>query len=118
METVTEPTNTTNSKPEDVSTEETPPNQEEFTSEKYKIEIKNLPSCFGYGNLRKFFNSLNLKFVKIKAPQSSSFAFMTFVSEQAKEEAMKIINSTKYKGKQLEAVVSDPLDYFEIIKSN
>ena len=81
-------------------------NQEDFSSEKYKIEVKNLPSCFGYANLRKFFNGLNLKFVKIKAPQSSNFAFLTFVNEETKLEAIKLINSTKYKGKQLEAVVS------------
>lgn len=81
-------------------------NQEDFSSEKYKIEVKNLPSCFGYANLRKFFNGLNLKFVKIKAPQSSNFAFLTFANEEARQEAIKLINNTKYKGKQLEAVVS------------
>jgi len=83
-------------------------NSEEFSSEKYKIEVKNLPCQFGYANLRKFFTNLNLKFVKIKAPQTSSFAFLTFVNEEAKLEAMEIINKTVYKGKQLEAVVAKP----------
>lgn len=83
-------------------------NSEEFSSEKYKIEVKNLPCQFGYANLRKFFTNLNLKFVKIKAPQTSSFAFLTFINEEAKLEAMEIINKTVYKGKQLEAIVAKP----------
>ena len=55
--------------------------------------------------MRKFLNSLKLNFVKLKAPNPSSYAFVTFVSEEARNEGMKIINNTKYKGKDLEAVV-------------
>ena len=88
------------------TTDSTATNREEFSSEKYKIEVKNLPNIFGYGSLRKFFGGLNLKFVKITAPQASNFAFLTFASEEAKEEAIKLINTTTYKGKLLEAVVN------------
>ena len=55
--------------------------------------------------LRKFFNQLNLKFVKLKAPGNGPYAYVTFVNEEARAEAFKILNETKYKGKQLEATV-------------
>jgi hypothetical protein len=55
--------------------------------------------------LRKFFNQLNLKFVKLKAPGNGPYAFVTFVNENARAEAFKILNETKYKGKKLEATV-------------
>jgi RNA recognition motif-containing protein len=44
--------------------------------------------------------------VKIKSPGNGTFAFITFVNEEAKLEAQKILNTSKFKGKQLEAVVS------------
>jgi len=81
-------------------------NRDDFSSEHFKLEIRNLPKNFGFGEMRKFFNSLNLNFVKLKAPNKSTYCFVTFVNEQAREEAMKIINETKYKGKNLEAVVN------------
>ena len=52
--------------------------------------------------------SLSLRFVKIKAPNNAgSFAFVTFVDEAAREEALGKLNGHKYKGKQLEAIVID-----------
>ena len=77
----------------------------EFSSEIYKVEVKNLPKNFAFGQLRKLLASLNLKFVKIKSPGNCTHAYVTFVSEEAREEGLKILNTAKFKGRQLEATV-------------
>jgi tRNA (uracil-5-)-methyltransferase len=77
----------------------------EFSSEIYKLEIKNLPKQFGFGQFRKFLSSLNLKYVKVKSPANATHAFVTFINEVAREEALKVLNNSKFKGKQLEAIV-------------
>ncbi len=79
----------------------------EFSSEIFKLEVKNLPKNFGFGQLRKFLTNLNLKYVKLKSPGSCTHAFVTFISEEAREEARKVLNETKFKGRQLEATVSN-----------
>lgn len=48
---------------------------------------------------------MNLKYVKIKAPNQSRFAFITFQNEAARDEAIQVLNASKYKNRQLEAVV-------------
>lgn len=112
---------------EDLPATESPAAQKgEYSSELYKLEVKNLPKSFGFAvrytqvngkhgtfkclktigkDFKKFLTSLSLKFVKIKSPNGSGFAFVTFVDEQAKLEAQKILNESKFKGRQLEAVV-------------
>ena len=73
--------------------------RDEFSSERYKIELKN----FGFSHLRKMLRSLDLKFVKINSPGRCTYAFITFTDENAKQEAMKILNGYKYKGHELTA---------------
>lgn len=82
--------------------------RDDFSSERFKLEVRNLPKYFGYGEIRKFFKSLNLQYVKINSPTKRNFAFVTFVSEEAKQEAFKILNQAKFKGKQLEAIPAKP----------
>ena len=79
--------------------------RDEFSSERYKIELKNLPKNFGFSQLRKMLRSLELKFVKINSPGRCTYAFITFTDENAKQEAMKILNGYKYKGHELTAIV-------------
>ena len=55
--------------------------------------------------LRKLLRSLELKFVKINSPGRCTYAFITFVDENAKQDAMKILNGFKYKGHALTAIV-------------
>ena len=50
--------------------------------------------------------SLDLKFVKVNSPGRCTYAFITFVDDSAKQDAMKILNGYKYKGHQLTAIVS------------
>ncbi len=79
----------------------------EFTSEIYKVEIKNLPKNFGFGALKKFIASLDLKVVKVKSPgQGSTFAFVTFTCEEERQKALKVLNEATLKGKKLYACVS------------
>ena len=58
-------------------------------------------------DLKKFLNSLNLKYVKIKAPNQGRFAFITFQDEAARDEALKLLNGAKYKSRELEAFVRE-----------
>ena len=100
-------------------------NRDEFTSERFKIEIQNLPKHFGFAvglsswiynlnnlhvdslkQLKKYLTSLKLEYVKVKSPGRCSYAFVTFRNEEAKQDAMKIINESTFKGKKLKAIVS------------
>jgi len=83
-------------------------NRDEFTSERYKIEIQNLPRIFGFGQLKKYLASLKLDYVKVKSPGKGNYAFVTFRNEEAKQNAMKIVNETTYKGKLLRAIPAKP----------
>ena len=87
--------------------EETDKHAEEFTSEIYKIELKNLPKNFGFGALKRFIASLDLKIVKLKSPPGNcSFAFVTFTCEEERQKALKVLNEATLKGKKLTACVS------------
>ncbi len=79
----------------------------EYTSEIFKVEIKNLPRNFGFGALKKFIASLDLKVVKVKSPgQGSTFAFVTFTCEEERQKALRILNEATLKGRKLYACVS------------
>lgn len=54
-----------------------------FSSEVYKIEIKNLPKYYGYGEIKKLINTtLNLECNKIKIPyKNSPFGFICFKND-------------------------------------
>lgn len=57
-----------------------------FSSEIFKIEIRNLPKYYGYGELKKFINqTCSLDCNKIKVPRkNSSFGFLCFKNEEGK----------------------------------
>ncbi len=42
----------------------------------------------------------------MNSPQQGKYAFVTFVDEEAKNEAMRVLNSHKFKGQTLIAIVS------------
>lgn len=54
-----------------------------FSSEGFKIEVKNLPKFYGYAELKKLIsNTLSLNASKIKIPKkNSSFAFVCLRSD-------------------------------------
>lgn len=57
-----------------------------FSSEVFKIEVKNLPKFYGYAEMKKLIsNTLALNASKIKIPRkNSSFAFVCLRSEEGK----------------------------------
>jgi hypothetical protein len=56
--------------------------------------------------IKGLFKHLNLQYVKVNSPKNGSYAFVTFVNEEAKSQALKILNGYAYKGKELLAIVT------------
>ncbi|KAL0272185.1 UNVERIFIED_CONTAM: hypothetical protein PYX00_005262 [Menopon gallinae] len=87
----------------------------DFTSEKFKIEIRNLPKRYGLRELKKLLNQkLKLGSNKIKVPSKNSFwIYVCFRSEEDKKKAIETLNGYKWKGNVLSAdtalAVPDPL---------
>ncbi|KAM7354873.1 tRNA (uracil-5-)-methyltransferase homolog A [Cochliomyia hominivorax] len=85
----------------------------EFTSEIYKIEVRNL-GYFCIGEFKKLLTKkLQLNMAKVKTPMRNKFAYVCFRSQEDQEKALKILNGYKWKGKVLEATLAkasaDPL---------
>ncbi|XP_017477066.1 PREDICTED: tRNA (uracil-5-)-methyltransferase homolog A [Rhagoletis zephyria] len=85
----------------------------EFTSEIFKIEVRNL-GYFGIGEFKKLLRAkLNLNMTKIKSPLRKEFAFVCFRSQEDQQRAIETLNGYKWKGKVLQAALAkasaDPL---------
>ncbi|RZC38967.1 tRNA (uracil-5-)-methyltransferase -like A, partial [Asbolus verrucosus] len=82
----------------------------DFSSEKFKIEIKNLPKIYGINEFRKLLNTrLKLGSTKIKAPKRNSpYAFVCFRSDEDREKAIKQLTGFVWKGKPLQAIKAKP----------
>lgn len=114
---VNEPENETSSHdknvPDDAGEEFGYLQRNEFTSEIYKIEVRNL-GYFGIGEFKKLLkNKLQLDMAKVKSPLRKEFAYVCFRSQEDQEKAIKLLNGYKWKGKVLQAMVAkasaDPL---------
>ncbi|XP_075220489.1 tRNA (uracil-5-)-methyltransferase homolog A [Lycorma delicatula] len=87
----------------------------DFTSEKYKIEIRGLPKFYGISELKKLLNEkLKLGSNKIKPPKKgSSWIYVCFRSEKDREDALQALNGYTWKNKLLTADIAkaapDPL---------
>lgn len=84
--------------------------REEFSSERFKIAIKNLPKYYGVNEMKKLLNDkLKLASNKIKFPKKNNpFIFVCFRSEADRENGIKTINGYKWKGKVLSAHEAKP----------
>ncbi|KAJ8923060.1 hypothetical protein NQ315_001609 [Exocentrus adspersus] len=82
----------------------------QFSSENFKIEVKNLPKFYGINEFRKLLNhKLNLNSNKIKTvKRNSPYAFVCFRSEEDRQNALKVLTNYKWKGKLLEAMKAKP----------
>ncbi|XP_017127396.1 tRNA (uracil-5-)-methyltransferase homolog A [Drosophila elegans] len=85
----------------------------EFTSEIYKIEVKNL-GYFGIGEFKKLLRiTLKLDVTKIKSPTRKEFAFVCFRTQEDQQRALETLHGYKWKGKVLKAQAAkasaDPL---------
>lgn len=79
----------------------------DFTSEKYKIQVKGLPKIYGIKEFKKLINEkLGLSSGKVKpAKRGSPWAFVCFRSQEAQDHAISIINGTTWKNNKLTAKV-------------
>uniref|UniRef100_A0A7N6BVZ5 tRNA (uracil(54)-C(5))-methyltransferase n=1 Tax=Anabas testudineus TaxID=64144 RepID=A0A7N6BVZ5_ANATE len=79
-----------------------------FTSEIYKVEIRNLPKFIGFNDLKKFLAKHNLSPHKIKLFGRQTFAFVTFKNEEERDKAMKLVHGMQWKGQVLSVRLAKP----------
>lgn len=79
-----------------------------FTSEIYKVEIRNLPKFIGFNDLKKFLAKQNLNPHKIKLFGRQTFAFVTFKNEEERDKAMKMVHGMQWKGQVLSVRLAKP----------
>ncbi|MEQ2198377.1 hypothetical protein XENOCAPTIV_012025, partial [Xenoophorus captivus] len=79
-----------------------------FTSEIYKVEIRNLPKFIGFNDLKKFLAKHGLNPHKIKLFGKQTFAFVTFKNEEERDKAMKMIHGMQWKGQVLSVRLAKP----------
>lgn len=79
-----------------------------FTSEIFKVEIKNLPKYTGFNDLKKFLAKHNLNPHKIKLFGKQTFAFVTFKNEEERDMAMKMVHGMQWKGQVLSVKLAKP----------
>lgn len=79
-----------------------------FTSEIYKVEIRNLPKFVGFNDLKKFLAKHGLNPHKIKLFGKQTFAFVTFKNEGERDKAMKMVHGMQWKGQVLAVRLAKP----------
>ncbi|TGZ71625.1 hypothetical protein CRM22_002536 [Opisthorchis felineus] len=82
-----------------------------FTSEAYKIQLKNIHKYTGFKQLKKLLDSLNVKYRKVKL--LPEVTFITFCTVEDRDAAIAILDGYVWRGKSFEAKVAigkaDPL---------
>uniref|UniRef100_A0A672ZMG0 tRNA (uracil(54)-C(5))-methyltransferase n=1 Tax=Sphaeramia orbicularis TaxID=375764 RepID=A0A672ZMG0_9TELE len=79
-----------------------------FTSEIFKVEIRNLPKFIGFNDLKKFLAKHSLNPHKIKLFGKQTFAFVTFKNEEERDKAMKMVHGMQWKGQVLSVRLAKP----------
>uniref|UniRef100_A0A8B9FKE6 tRNA (uracil(54)-C(5))-methyltransferase n=1 Tax=Amazona collaria TaxID=241587 RepID=A0A8B9FKE6_9PSIT len=79
-----------------------------FTSEIYKLEIQNLPKYIGFNDVKKFLAKYGLNPHKIKLFGKQTFAFVTFKSEEERDQAMKVLHGVLWKSRHLSVRLAKP----------
>ncbi|XP_077378324.1 tRNA (uracil-5-)-methyltransferase homolog A [Festucalex cinctus] len=82
--------------------------QDLFTSEIFKVEIRNLPKFIGFNDLKKFLAKHGLSPHKIKLFVKQTFAFVTFKNEAERDKAMKMVHGMQWKGHVLSVRLAKP----------
>ncbi|XP_023288732.1 tRNA (uracil-5-)-methyltransferase homolog A [Orussus abietinus] len=82
----------------------------DFSSEKYKIEVRGLPKHYGFGEFRKLLNDkLELQSSKVKPPKKGSeWLYVCFRSAECRDKAISVINGLSWKGSKLTAQMAKP----------
>lgn len=81
--------------------------RDDFTSEKYKIEIRGLPKYYGIGEFKKLLNEkLELQSCKVKPPRKGSgWLYVCFRNEECRQRAITTLNGILWKNSKLTAQV-------------
>ncbi|XP_077456327.1 tRNA (uracil-5-)-methyltransferase homolog A [Stigmatopora argus] len=79
-----------------------------FTSEIYKVEIRNVPKFIGFNDLKKFLARHGLNPHKVKLMNKQPFAFVTFKNEEERDKAMKMLHGMQWKGNVLSVKLAKP----------
>lgn len=79
--------------------------EREFTTEIFKLEIKNL-GIFGISDIKKLLKSLDVDASKIKAPRHRDCVFVCLKSEEAVNQAIEKLNGYIWRGKPLSVKVN------------
>uniref|UniRef100_A0A3P9MQU8 tRNA (uracil(54)-C(5))-methyltransferase n=1 Tax=Oryzias latipes TaxID=8090 RepID=A0A3P9MQU8_ORYLA len=79
-----------------------------FTSEIYKVEIRNLPKFIGFNDLKKFLAKHSINPHKIKLIGKHTFAFVTFKNEEERDKAHKLVHGMQWKGQVLSVRLAKP----------
>ncbi|XP_057665970.1 tRNA (uracil-5-)-methyltransferase homolog A [Diorhabda carinulata] len=84
--------------------------ERDFSSENFKIEIKNLPKYYGINEFRKLLNDkLKLNSNKIKTTKRNCpFAYVCFRNNEDRENAINVLSSYVWKGKELKVLKAKP----------
>ncbi|XP_012255904.2 tRNA (uracil-5-)-methyltransferase homolog A [Athalia rosae] len=82
----------------------------DFTSEKFKIEVRGLPKYYGISELKRLFvEKLNLKLSKVKPPRKGSgWVYVCFRTEEDRTRAISAINGISWKNSTLRAQAAKP----------
>ena len=76
-----------------------------FTSENFKIELRNLPKFFGINEAKKLFRKHNLSFHKLKpVGKRATYMFVNFKCEEDRDKAMQTLDGVTIKGRKISAV--------------
>ncbi|KAK2581834.1 hypothetical protein KPH14_002300 [Odynerus spinipes] len=84
--------------------------RDNFTSEKFKVEVRGLPKYYGIGEFKKLLNDkLDLQTCKVKPPRRSSrWLYVCFRTEECRQKAISILNGILWKNCKLSAQVAKP----------
>lgn len=84
--------------------------REDFTSEKYKIEVRGLPKYYGIGEFKKLLTEkYDLQLCKVKPPhKGSSWLYVCFRSEECRQRAIASLNGISWKNNKLTAQIANP----------
>ncbi|CAF1648014.1 unnamed protein product [Adineta ricciae] len=82
--------------------------RDEYTSERFKLEINNLPKYFGFGDLKKRLKLLGVDFVKIKVPNGATHAYVNFRNEEEREKGLKLLTGWTFRGNRVEVTHAKP----------
>ncbi|XP_051153093.1 tRNA (uracil-5-)-methyltransferase homolog A [Leptopilina boulardi] len=84
--------------------------RDDFTSEKYKIEVRGLPKFYGIGEFKKLLSDkLELNFCKVKPPRrGSGWLYVCLRSEEDRNRAISLLDGISWKNSKLTAHAAAP----------